>query len=88
VWLKEGDGRFTINQREIYEYFPRAAYREKLVEPFVVTDKAGAFDVWCTVKGGGTTGREVISARSRGGGSLAKRGDTTVYSPALSYKVC
>lgn len=58
VWIKEGDGRFIINDREIHEYFGRVAYREKLVEPFVVTGTAGKFDVWCTVKGGGTTGNK------------------------------
>lgn len=46
----------TINRRQIHEYFNRQAYREKLVEPFVVTNTVGQFDVWCTVKGGGETG--------------------------------
>lgn len=46
-----------INSREIYDYFPRLSYREKLVEPFVVTGTVGLYDVWCTVKGGGTTGK-------------------------------
>lgn len=46
-----------MNGKEVYEYFGRVAYRDKLVEPFVVTGTAGDFDVMCTVKGGGTTGQ-------------------------------
>jgi small subunit ribosomal protein S9 len=49
-----------INSREIYDYFPRLSYREKLVEPFVVTGTVGLYDVWCTVKGGGTTGKQAV----------------------------
>jgi len=56
VWISEGPGRFTINNRQIHEYFGRPAYRDKLVEPFVVTHTIGNFDVWCTVRGGGETG--------------------------------
>lgn len=57
VWLREGEGRIVVNDRELHEYFGRAAYRDKLVEPFAVTGTAGRFDVQCTVKGGGTTGQ-------------------------------
>ena len=57
VWLAEGDGRIVVNDRELHEYFGRAAYRDKLVEPFAVTGTAGRFDVRCTVRGGGTTGQ-------------------------------
>ena len=57
VWIKEGEGRIVVNDRELHEYFGRAAYRDKLVEPFAVTGTAGLFDVACTVKGGGTTGQ-------------------------------
>jgi small subunit ribosomal protein S9 len=56
VWIKEGDGSFIINRRPLYQYFRRLAYREKVLEPFVASDLCGEFDVWCTVKGGGTTG--------------------------------
>lgn len=57
VWLQEGEGRIVVNDKELHEYFGRAAYRDKLVEPFAVTGTAGRFDVKCTVKGGGTTGQ-------------------------------
>ena len=45
-----------INNRELHDYFNRASYRDKVIEPFVATNSAGKFDVWCTAKGGGTTG--------------------------------
>jgi small subunit ribosomal protein S9 len=57
VWLKAGEGHIRVNGKEVHEYFGRVAYRDKLVEPFVVTGTAGDFDVTCTVKGGGTTGQ-------------------------------
>ncbi len=57
VWLQAGEGRIVVNEKEVHEYFGRAAYRDKLVEPFAVTGTTGQFDVKCTVKGGGTTGQ-------------------------------
>lgn len=57
VWIKQGEGRIVVNDKDVHEYFGRVAYRDKLVEPFAVTGTAGQFDVWCTVKGGGTTGQ-------------------------------
>lgn len=57
VWLQAGEGHIRVNGKEVHEYFGRVAYRDKLVEPFVVTGTAGDFDVMCTVKGGGTTGQ-------------------------------
>lgn len=57
VWLLAGDGRIVVNGKEVHEYFGRTAYRDKLIEPFVVTESVGQFDVKCTVKGGGTTGQ-------------------------------
>jgi small subunit ribosomal protein S9 len=38
-------------------YFPRAAHREHVLQPFVATEKLGAFDVFASVAGGGSTGQ-------------------------------
>ena len=57
VWIKPGTGRFTVNGRDSPVYFARPVLRMLLNQPFVVTDRLGQFDVWCTVKGGGLSGQ-------------------------------
>ncbi len=57
VSLKAGSGKITINNRDISEYFPRADLRAAVLEPFVVTEKAGQFDVKASVYGGGIQGQ-------------------------------
>lgn len=55
VWIKEGSGQFIINDKKGIEYFHSMA-RIQCLEPFTVTETCGLFDVWCTAKGGGTSG--------------------------------
>lgn len=57
VALKAGSGKITINNRDLNEYFPRADLRAAVLEPFMVTEKAGQFDVKATVYGGGIQGQ-------------------------------
>lgn len=60
VWLrpsKKGNGDITINEKPFVEYFPRLTYREKVIEPFVLTNTLAKFDVFCRVHGGGHTGQ-------------------------------
>eukprot|EP00341_Mesodinium_pulex_P010231 CAMPEP_0116895020 /NCGR_PEP_ID=MMETSP0467-20121206/4635_1 /TAXON_ID=283647 /ORGANISM="Mesodinium pulex, Strain SPMC105" /LENGTH=187 /DNA_ID=CAMNT_0004565515 /DNA_START=59 /DNA_END=618 /DNA_ORIENTATION=+ len=56
VWLKEGAGQCVVNKKNIAEYFPSGA-RSHALEPFLVTETAGMFDMLCTVKGGGQMGQ-------------------------------
>jgi small subunit ribosomal protein S9 len=55
VWVSEGSGQFIVNRKPLIDYF-EPLQREHIVEPFAITKTAGLFDVWCTVKGGGTSG--------------------------------
>lgn len=55
VFLTPGEGSFTINQRADEEYFERATGRMVVRQPFEATETLGSYDVWCTVKGGGTS---------------------------------
>jgi hypothetical protein len=55
VWIKEGSGQFIINGRRITDYF-QPLPRDYAMSPLVISHTAGFFDVWCTVKGGGTSG--------------------------------
>mmetsp|Transcript_374 Transcript_374/g.685 ORF Transcript_374/g.685 Transcript_374/m.685 type:complete len:220 (-) Transcript_374:201-860(-) len=56
VWIKQGVGQFIVNRKNFAEYFQSGA-RMHALEPFLATDTAGLFDVWCTVKGGGRMGQ-------------------------------
>ena len=57
VWLTPGSGKFTINKREIEEYFGRPVLTMITREPLGVVEGQGAYDIWCTVRGGGTAGQ-------------------------------
>jgi len=57
VYLREGNGKITINGRELEEYFgdPLCVYQVK--QPLDVTDTLAKFDILVNVKGGGLTGQ-------------------------------
>jgi small subunit ribosomal protein S9 len=57
VWVGEGDGKFTVNGKRLSDYFPRLHDRLLAMEPLVVTESCGAFDVMLTVASGGLTGQ-------------------------------
>ena len=57
VWLKPGSGKITINGRDQDVYFARPTLRLVINQPFGVTEREGAYDVVCTVKGGGLSGQ-------------------------------
>jgi small subunit ribosomal protein S9 len=57
VWIKPGTGKIEVNGRDSPIYFARPVLRMLLNQPFVVTDRLGQFDVWCTVNGGGLSGQ-------------------------------
>ncbi|RYZ31744.1 MAG: 30S ribosomal protein S9 [Sphingobacteriales bacterium] len=55
VWVKEGNGHFIVNDEPLASFF-QPLQRIHVLEPFIVSDTAGMYDVWCTVKGGGISG--------------------------------
>ena len=57
VWIKPGNGKIEVNGRDSPVYFARPVLRMMINQPFVVTDRLGQFDVWCTVNGGGLSGQ-------------------------------
>jgi small subunit ribosomal protein S9 len=57
VWIRPGNGKIEINGRDSPVYFARPVLRMLINQPFVVTDRLGQFDVWCTVLGGGLSGQ-------------------------------
>src|SRR5262245_55031576 len=57
VWVKPGSGRIMVNTREIDAYFARPVLRMLIQQPLVATNRAGQYDVVCTVSGGGLSGQ-------------------------------
>jgi small subunit ribosomal protein S9 len=57
VRLMPGTGKFTLNGRELDNYFPSKVHQQLVREPLVTADKAETFDVFANLRGGGTTGQ-------------------------------
>jgi small subunit ribosomal protein S9 len=57
VYLTPGNGKVTINKRDLENYFPTATLQYKVQQPFALTGTEGAYDVKVNVYGGGITGQ-------------------------------
>jgi small subunit ribosomal protein S9 len=57
VRLVPGDGKVTINERNIEEYFGLETLKVICKQPLLLTDTLSKFDVICKVVGGGFTGQ-------------------------------
>ena len=57
VRLRRGNGRITVNGKNVDEYFVRPVLRMIINQPFAILDRIGNFDVDCTVHGGGLSGQ-------------------------------
>ncbi len=57
VWVKRGNGKVLINQKNMVEYFTRPVLQMQLNHVFEITKRENEFDVTATVKGGGLTGQ-------------------------------
>ena len=54
VWIKPGKGEYSINKREVDDYFPRKSLQYIINQPFnLLESTTGKYDVVATVKGGG-----------------------------------
>jgi len=76
VWVKPGNGRITVNGRELERYFARPVLRMVINQPFEAADRKDQFDAFCTVAGGGLSGQ---AGAVRHGISKA----LTLYEPEL-----
>lgn len=84
VWIQAGLGELVINQQPFTEYFHREHDREICLEPFVITDTCGQFDVQCSVKGGGLSGQ--AGAIRLGVARALNAYDPDRYRPAMKFK--
>lgn len=57
VRLIPGDGKFTINKRDIDNYFGLETLKVIARQPLILTETQGRFDVVVNVHGGGFTGQ-------------------------------
>ena len=57
VRIKPGSGKFSVNDRELEDYFPVERYRLTVQAPLRDTDNMGKYDIWVRVNGGGPTGQ-------------------------------
>ncbi len=57
VYLVPGNGKITINKRDIDEYLGLETLKVIVRQPLVLTNTLGKYDVKVNVKGGGFTGQ-------------------------------
>ncbi|MDR1012720.1 MAG: 30S ribosomal protein S9, partial [Lactobacillales bacterium] len=57
VRLVPGNGKITVNKRDVEEYIPYADFRLIINQPFDVTETVSAYDVFANVHGGGYAGQ-------------------------------
>jgi len=57
TWLKPGNGEITINGRHVDDYFKVGSAKAVLLQPLVLTNTIGSFDVNARVSGGGSSGQ-------------------------------
>jgi small subunit ribosomal protein S9 len=53
VWMTEGTGQITINQRSFEEYLPTLELQNAILAPFQAAAVMNKFDTKISVKGGG-----------------------------------
>lgn len=57
VYVVAGTGKFTVNGREVNDYFVDETYQYIVNQPFTVTGTIGQFDVKANLCGGGIKGQ-------------------------------
>lgn len=57
VRIKDGDGKLTINDRELKDFFTLERDQQLVLAPLKATNMLGKVDVWVRVNGGGPTGQ-------------------------------
>ena len=57
VFLREGNGKITVNGRDVDEFFGNREYVYVVKQPLAVTDNDGKYDILINVSGGGVNGQ-------------------------------
>ncbi|MCQ2610412.1 MAG: 30S ribosomal protein S9 [Treponema sp.] len=57
VFLREGNGKITVNGKDVKDYFATAEQVQVVNQPLLVTSNTNKFDVLINVTGGGLNGQ-------------------------------
>jgi small subunit ribosomal protein S9 len=57
IWLKKGTGKIYVNGKLYSDYFSSEFHHLQITRPFEIINQATAYDVRCSVSGGGHTGQ-------------------------------
>ena len=57
VYVEEGNGKITINKRDLTEYFPSPILQYVVNQPLNLLDAAEKYDIKVNLQGGGYTGQ-------------------------------
>lgn len=57
TWIKPGNGTITVNKKPYTDYFPVASNQATVVQPLMLTNTLGNFDITIQVLGGGIAGQ-------------------------------
>ncbi len=57
IRLVPGTGKYTLNGKQLAEYFPNKVHQQLINDPFVLTERTETFDVLARLHGGGTSGQ-------------------------------
>jgi len=57
IYVNEGKGKITINDRAFEEYFPLQQTQNIIQQPINLAEAGNKYDIIVNLKGGGTTGQ-------------------------------
>lgn len=57
VFLSDGKGKITVNNREFREYFSTESLQYVVTQPLVVLNAGDKYDIFATIDGGGVKGQ-------------------------------
>jgi small subunit ribosomal protein S9 len=57
VWVQAGNGKITVNNKSLKEYFCRESLECVIKHPLITTETLESVDIKATVKGGGLSGQ-------------------------------
>jgi len=57
IYIKDGEGKITVNGKDFKEYFPTATLHYVVEQPLMLTETQGNYDIKVNLKGGGINGQ-------------------------------
>ncbi|MBP1838403.1 30S ribosomal protein S9 [Formosa algae] len=57
VYVAPGEGKITVNKKDVADYFTTATLQYKVNQPLTMTNNDSNFDITVNVYGGGITGQ-------------------------------